>query len=302
MTSRKSDLWLVVIGLLIITLVAFGGPVLLARVAWIAKETIPDWRWWLGLAAVGVVVSISLITRCYCRKPVKERLAAATLAQAIFLALAFGAAVFYGLCAYRQVEATKEQLDATYLLAGRASLFVSDPIHTVRDFAGLYLMPAAECELTEGVSEWLMIEISNEGQGPAINVDVCANWVQPGYDKGTEVLPSANMASPKALEWLLAHICSDHRQYQVWRHWRLLPGESRFLYFRCPPYPYEATESEHRLRVRWYDPNGEGWEWEPKVFYRPADKTWYTGWGGMIKRRNDPAQNTRADPKEQAKG
>jgi len=274
-TWWKIALLVVIIGVVFVC--ALVSPAYWGLIAW--QEAV--------LLAV-VCVGLLLTFYCYFTKRDDERVAAVTLAQAVFLALAFGAAAYYAMAAHNQAQATKEQLDATYLLAGRASLFVSDPIHTVRDFAGLYLMPAADCELTQRIGDWLMIEITNEGEGVAMNVEVCASWVPGSYEKGPEARPSGNMASIEALQWLLAHICSDHREYQVWREWRLLPHESRFLYFYPPREAKDDDPKDGReLRIRWRDPSYEPWENNILVFVRQEGhkKVWYTSWGARPHRR-----------------
>ena len=113
-----------------------------------------------------------------------------------------------------------------------------------------------------------------------MNIDICATWV-PGYEKSKN--PAELRPCPREM-LSLSDLKSDRIDGEcklAWREWRLEAGKTKYVYF--PPLPSdkrnETDPAEHRtLRIRWYDPNSEGWEFEPKVFYRYADKTWYTNW------------------------
>ena len=181
---------------------------------------------------------------------------------------------------------------ARYVTVG-AGIVVSDPILTVSQFAKQHKVHDVLKEKWGNVADdRLMIEITNEGVGAAMNVKVTAKW--PPHDgKGNEPdeqgwMPSIGrgekwdadslffskapgVAPEKRKPW------EDGLSRDAWRIWRLKPGDQALLYFTEPDGEKKCT-----LELTWHD-----------VFYRHEPPVpikvvwhkghWYTDWGEAAK-------------------
>jgi len=228
----------------------------------------------LGAGAGVLVVGAMMVLLCSVHDPHMKRLSAqATVlaVQTLVLAVTAGFVVWYAYAAHRQ--ATNSEWTAGIQLLSRSVLFVTDPIKTV----GQYKNKKDCSDLTEVLriddspitDDWLMIEITNEGDKKAMNIKAWASW-RPGFDN-VDATPSDRMRPLCKCEDF------DGKEKNVWTEWRLPPGQSRLFYFRPPSCP-ELTDPKcgRTLRLRWYDVAYPRWTHDITIFKK--DCTWHTGW------------------------
>jgi len=192
--------------------------------------------------------------------------------EAFFLLLAFAAAVYYAWQTSRQVEATQ-------LLAGRATLFIMEPVKPHPSENG----------------QWLIFSTKNFGQRAAVNVDASADWTREPADIADHVSPirlrpcKREMVKDECelVKKLEALEGEAEEPYKVWRHWQLEPNEERFFGF---PQPEEKKGAQgqpkyHQLVLRWYDPNFALWHSVVNVYWDDDDQCWSTNWDKAVPRR-----------------
>ena len=191
-----------------------------------------------------------------------------TIVEPVFLAGALLVAMWYAWSAWEQVNATR-------LLVSHAYPFITDPVETVKDYAR---KGRAAAGLGADKYHWLVIEITNEGEGTLMNIWVSANWLPKGYGPLLEVESRGYITAEEDFGTF------DGEIKEVWRQWRLRAHDSRLFYFPPPPYPRNHL-SNHALRIRWSDPNYDCWENEVRVFYKDDQDTWCTNWDRVTPRR-----------------
>ena len=175
----------------------------------------------------------------------------------------------------RYAEAAEKMAKTTELtlrvnLLSRLALYITDPIKTVGDYAD---EGHTHDKLGPGKQDWLMIEITNEGDHTAINIWAWANWKR-GFGN-VEATPSGTMQP------LCKFSKFDGEEKEVWREGRLLPGKSR-LFYVCPPSTPRPSDggAQGILRLEWWDIARIRWRHEIIIFQRKDDR-WYTNWAGM---------------------
>ena len=190
---------------------------------------------------------------------------------ALFLTAAILAVTLWFVVKY--ARAAKEQAKATELtlrvnLLSRLALYITDPIKTVGDYAD---EGHTHDKLGPEKQDWLMIEITNEGDHKAINIWAWVDW-KPGFGD-VEATPSGTMQP------LCKFSKFDGKEKEVWREWRLPPGESRLFYVCPPPRPSDGA-AHGKLRVEWYDIARIQWRHDIIIF-QGKDGTWHTNWADM---------------------
>jgi len=187
--------------------------------------------------------------------------------QAVFLLLAFAAAVYYAWHA-------KSQVEATLLLAGRATLFIIEPDDPHSAEHG----------------QWLIFRTRNLGEKAAVNVDASAEWTRGPADRGVspELLRPCKTGMAETLDDLKRELNKvDHKEpYKVWRHWHLCPDDDRFFGFPQPEKKDpQGQQIFHPLEVRWFDPNFVRWCSVVNVYWDDDDQRWSTNWDNATPHR-----------------
>ncbi len=195
--------------------------------------------------------------------------------QAIFLLGAVIYAACYARAARQQVDVTQEQVEAT--LAGRAGLFVNDPLtaeqfmeHSAR-VRGIEQQPNWE----HVKDEWLVIEVTNGGDN-AMNVRLCAKW-KGGHESAewdkmmsesecvSEIESMVNNSKGKPAE--------GAKQVGTWQVWQLRSGESMFV---CSPRPDTEDEKKRVLGLIWWAPGYL--KWSQCIQLEEKDGKWGGNW------------------------
>ncbi len=186
------------------------------------------------------------------------------------------------------------QVEVARCAAVGAAVFLSDPVLTVHQFVQELKDPCARDKMEKWVqngdveNHWLMIEITNEGKGSAMNVKVKAEW-PPHVGKGDDKACAQGWmpSTQRGEEWNndslyfgnVPWVSPDKRkawqnglERDAWRIWRLDPGYKALLYFR------EPAGDAALFTLTWFDVFY--WQEPPlKMKITKQGDKWYADWG-----------------------
>ncbi len=187
--------------------------------------------------------------------------------QAVFLLLAFVTAACYAWHA-------KEQVKATQLLAGKAILFILEPIKS--------FSPDSDGPCTK----WLTFDLVNVGDWPAVNIDasVSDEWMEDQYK---DITPQKEEIGERQPYEHMKEECGDAKDLgkasgpeaiQLWRERCLYHKGHSFFCFPAPELEPKNDRRMYELTLRWYDSNFVRWHSIVKVFWNDDDNQWCTNW------------------------